>query len=277
VDESLRDVSARRIAAFRAGRHTFLITANEGDSREDDESRVSALALDSTAFPDAAVWKANQNLGRLTVNSTLGLVDGEYERLFVYGARSFSIWSAGMSQLFDSGDQLERITSAFGAAPTPPLVLEDPVPAAPPATCPLTAAAPAAPEDTTPFNANGEEGPSFDTRSDNKGPEPEGIVVGEYLGRRYAFIGLERPGGIVVYDVTSPIAPKFETYVNPRDFAAEFELPDELGDVAGAGDLGPEGLTFVPFYLSPTWRPLVIASNEVSGTTTIYELSVFPF
>jgi hypothetical protein len=265
------------IASFQVKGKTYLITANEGDSREADESRVSALALDAGAFPAAALWKQNQNLGRLTVNKTLGLVGGEYEGLFAYGARSFSIWTAGGEQVFDSGDQLERITSSFGTAPTPPLVQGPPVPMAPTPTCPRAAAASPAPAAATPFNANSEESPSFDTRSDNKGPEPESVVVGEHLGRTYAFIGLERTGGIVVYDVSKPTAPRFETYVNPRDFAAAYELPDEPGDIGSAGDVGPEGLAFIPFFLSPNGRALLVASNEVSGTTTIYQLRGFPF
>jgi hypothetical protein len=129
-----------------------------------------------------------------------------------------------------------------------------------------------APPLTTPFNSNHEAAPSFDTRSDNKGPEPEGVVVGDVLGRTYAFVGLERVGGVAVYDVTKPTAPVFESYVNPRNFAATYELPDDPGNVASAGDLGPEGLAFVPALLSPNFRPLLIVSNEVSGTTTIYEV-----
>jgi hypothetical protein len=265
------------IASFQVRGQTYLVTANEGDSREDDESRVSALTLDAGAFPDAALWKQNPNLGRLTVNKTLGIVDGEYESLFVYGARSFSIWTAAGQQIFDSGDELERITSLFGPAPTPPLVQGPPVPTAPTPTCPRLSAASPAPPATTPFNTNSEEAPSFDTRSDNKGPEPEGVVLGEHLGHTYAFIGLERAGGIVVYDVTNPASPRFETYVNPRNFSAEYELPEEPGDISVAGDVGPEGLAFIPFFLSPNGRALLVAANEVSGTTTVYQLSAFPF
>jgi hypothetical protein len=180
-------------------------------------------------------------------------------------------------QIFDSDDELERITSVFGPAPTPPLALQGPpVPKAPTPTCPRLSAASPAPEPSTPFNSNSEEAPSFDTRSENKGPEPEGVVVGEHLGRTYAFVGLERTGGIVVYDVAQPTSPQFETYVNPRDFSAEYELPDEPGDIGTAGDVGPEGLAFIPFFLSPNGRALLVAANEVSGTT-VYELTGFPF
>jgi hypothetical protein len=259
------------IASFRHRGQTYLITANEGDSRSADEARVSALTLDPV-FPGS--WKQNFNLGRLTVNRTLGLEGSAYKNLYVYGARSFSIWTDSGTQVYDSGDQLERIASAFptGPAPAQPLLLQPPIPAAPTPVCPRTAAASTPPPLTTPFNSNHEEANSFDTRSDNKGPEPEAVVVGKHLGRTYAFVGLERFSGIAVYDVSDPEAPVFETFVNPRDF----NQPVSIGGVPNpaAGDLGPEGLTYVPFWQSPTSQPLLIVSNEVSGTTTIYELGL---
>lgn len=60
--------------------------------------------------------------------------------------------------------------------------------------------------------------------------------------------------------------------MNPRDF----NQPVSIGGAPNpaAGDLGPEGLTYVPFWQSPSSRPLLIVSNEVSGTTTIYELDL---
>jgi hypothetical protein len=117
------------------------------------------------------------------------------------------------------------------------------------------------------FNADNEEnGPdTFDSRSDNKGPEPESVVAANIFGRTFAFIGLERMGGVMVYDVTDPKSPEFEQYINNRDFEADVESPD-------AGDLGPEGMTFIKKLDSPTSRPLLVVSNEISGTTTIYEI-----
>jgi hypothetical protein len=200
-----------------------------------------------------------------------------HKQLYVYGARSFSVRRSTGELVFDSGDQLERLTAPFpgGPAPAPPLVAGPPVPSAPAATCPRSAAASPAPPATTPFNSNGEEANSFDTRSDNKGPEPEGVALGEHFGHTYAFVGLERTGGVVVYDVTRPTAPTFETYVNRRDF----NQPLTVGDAPNplAGDLGPEGLVFVPWWQSPTFRPLLVVSNEVSGTTTVYSVRAFPF
>ncbi len=97
-------------------------------------------------------------------------------------------------------------------------------------------------------------------------------MVGELLGRNYAFIGLERLSGVVAYDVTDPDEPAFETYVNPRDFNQPVSIAGAPNPAAG--DLGPEGLTFIPSWQSPTFRPLLVVSNEVSGTTTVYEVRV---
>ena len=226
------------IQSFRHHGRTYLITANEGDAREYDtfveEARVSSLNLDPTAFPNAATLKANGALGRLTVTRALGDTDGDgdYDRLHPLGGRSFSIWTPEGSLVFDSGDLLEQITA--DAHPTD-------------------------------FNATNDANASFDNRSDNKGPEPEGVEIGEILGRTYAFIGLERPGGVVVFDISNPAAPEFVQYINPRDFA---------GNAAAgtADDLGPEGLLFIPAHESPIWQPLLVVSNEVSGSVSIYKI-----
>ncbi|MCH6259105.1 fibronectin type III domain-containing protein, partial [Puniceicoccaceae bacterium K14] len=41
-----------------------------------------------------------------------------------------------------------------------------------------------------------------------------------------------------------------------------------------AGDLGPEGMVFIPASESPNRKPLLVVASEVSGTTTIFDLSV---
>jgi len=139
------------IASFTVNGQTYLITANEGDARDysgfAEEVRVGANSyrLDPTAFPNAATLKNNANLGRLTVTNTLGNPDGDndFDQIYVFGARSFSIWNASGGLVYDSGDQFEQIT----AVQVPNL-----------------------------FNSNGTAA-TFDTRSDNKGPEPEGVVT----------------------------------------------------------------------------------------------------
>ena len=99
-----------------------------------------------------------------------------------------------------------------------------------------------------------------------------GSVLGKLHGRTYAFVGLERLSGVVAYDVTDPEAPAFKTYVNPRDFNQPVSIAGAPNPAAG--DLGPEGLTFIPAWQSPTFRPLLVVSNEVSGTTTVYEVRI---
>ena len=116
------------------------------------------------------------------------------------------------------------------------------------------------------FNANStENGP--DIRSDDKGPEPEGVAVGKVAGHTLAFVGLERIGGVVVYDVSNPAHPVFQDYVNNRNFDADPET-----ELDQAGDLGPEGLLFIKEDDSPTGAPLLVVANEISGTTSIYQV-----
>lgn len=263
------------IASYQVANHYYLVTANEGDSRAADESRVGDLPAASFDSTFSSTLRNARNLGRLTVNRNLGVDGGIYRKLYVYGARSLSIWSDTGELAFDSGDQLERIVASFPSGAPSPLALTGPiVPAAPAATCPLPTAPalPAAPPLTTPFNSNHEAGPSFDNRSDNKGPEPEGVTLGKIRDRTYAFVGLERVGGVVVYDISDPDAPEFVQYLNRRNFAAVYSVPGTPGAWASAGDLGPEGLAFIPAGDSPTASPLLVVAHEVSGTTTIFSI-----
>lgn len=250
------------IASFKAGGKQYLITANEGDTRDYDgyseEERVADLALDPAAFPNAVELQEDGNLGRLTVTTAQGDTDGDgdFDRLYLPGGRSYSIWNARTGALvFDSGAELEQLLANL------------------------------LPDE---FNANHEENDSFDNRSDNKGPEPEGLALGVVKGRLYAFVGLERIGGILTLDLSDPRNPEFVDYVNNRRFrdaagdpvptCAAFDPPesDDLDDCVApnpaAGDLGPEGLEFVPAHEAPRGKPLLIVGNEVSGTTTVYEL-----
>lgn len=217
------------IASFSVGGQIYSITANEGDARDytgfSEEIRVGSgtYDLDDTLFPNEATLKQNANLGRLNVTRFSGDTndDGDFDQIVAFGARSFSIRDADGNLVYDSGDDLEQLTATL--APTL-------------------------------FNSDGDAG-SFDSRSDNKGPEPEGVAIGEVNGHIYAFIGLERIGDIVVYDVTTPSAPRFVQYFNTPE------------------DLAPEGLTFVAAADSPTGTPLLISANEASNTVAVFEIA----
>ena len=227
------------ITSYEVDGRTYFLTANEGDDRGEDE-RVADLqntvdpnlsALDPTRFPAAEELILEENTGRLGVSTIDGDLDedGDYDQLFAYGARSFSVWDDRGNLIYDSGDEFEQIVARF------------------------------VPEF---FNSDNDEN-SFDTRSDNKGPEPEAVTTGEINGRIYGFIGLERIGGIMIYDITDPFQPFFATYVNNRDFEGDPEA-------GTAGDLGVEGVVFVNAEDSPTGDSLLITSNEVSGTVTTF-------
>ena len=226
-------------AIVETGAGAFLLTANEGDARDYDayseEERIADLTLDPDAFPNAAELQAEDQLGRLLATTAMGDDDGDgdHDRIFVYGGRSFSVWDDRGALVWDSGDAFERITAER------------------------------LPDD---FNSTNDENDSFDNRSDDKGPEPEGLTVGTVGDRTYAFIGLERIGGIMVYDVTDPTAPSFVEYTNTRDFSGDAEA-------GTAGDLAPEGLLFIPAEDSPNGAPLLVVTSEVSGSTVVFEVS----
>lgn len=235
------------IASFEMDGTTYLVTANEGDSRDYDgfseEERVADLDLDATAFPNAAELQQDENLGRLKITTTLGDTDGDgdYDVLYSYGARSFSIWSTDGQLVYDSGCEFEAHLAEIN------------------------------PDN---FNSTNDENDSFDNRSDDKGPEPEGVVIGSMAGHTYAFVGLERMGGVMVYDVSDLENVQYAGYGTARDYSVEFD-PDNATaeDMEAVVELGPEGLLFVPADQSPNEMPLLIVSNEVSGSTTIFTIN----
>jgi hypothetical protein len=68
--------------------------------------------------------KANAALGRLNVTTANGDTDGDgdFDRLFAFGARSFSIWTEAGEQVFDSGADIERHWLHVEVHPTNPTV-----------------------------------------------------------------------------------------------------------------------------------------------------------
>lgn len=221
---------------------------------------------------DPGQCRDDDRLGRLNVTWTLGYrTDAEgnplmfnasgardatgdrlmYDNLYAFGARSFSIWSEDGALVWDSGDAIETFLASdqcrLGSQRT------------------LACAAY--------FNSGHDEGNAFDSRSDAKGPEPEGLTVGTLGDKTFLFLGLERMGGVLVYDITDPTAPTFEDYLNSReDWATE----DTESVPGGAGDLGPEGLLFIAAADSPNGQALLVVGHEVSGTTTVYTIESQP-
>ncbi|MCF8239242.1 MAG: esterase-like activity of phytase family protein [Saprospiraceae bacterium] len=211
----------------------YIITANEGDSRDYDgyseEERVKDLVLDADTYPDAANLQKDEAIGRLKTTSANGDFDqdGDVDQIYSYGGRSFSIFDAYGNIVFDSGDQFGRKT-----------LMEEP----------------------DLFN---EDGGKMDSRSDDKGVEPEAVAVGVIDGKTYAFVGFERQSAIVAYDISDPWSPEFVTWYSHRQV-------DANGDITG--DFSPEIIKFVSASDSPNGENLLIVGYEVSGSVGIIQV-----
>ena len=213
------------VASYSAGGQTYFVMANEGDDRNDfltpDESTTVGAAtgytLDPTVFPNAAALKNLASLGRLTVSNSPGL-------------RGDTDNDGDVDQILSYGGRSFSIRDAAGN-----LVFDS--------------------GDMLDLIVTSQHFANFDDgRSDNKGVEPEGVTIATLGGRTYAFIGLERAGMALMFDITNPAAPSYTTAFKR------------------AGDLNPEGLIVVPAADSPNGKPLLIVTNETSNTLTVFEI-----
>lgn len=186
------------MAAYEANGQTFIVMANEGDTREDDGDKARASTLSGTA----------NDIKRLNVSTT----DSVSGSPVTFGARSFSIRDEAGNIVFDSGSQLDAKAIELG--------IYD------------------------------------DTRSDDKGVEPEGVELMVIGDRTYAFIGLERTtkSAIGIFDITDPANASF------------------IDMIISDGDIAPEGLEG---FTIGGMHYLAVA-NEVSNTTTVYSLAAVP-
>ncbi|MBC7872323.1 MAG: choice-of-anchor I family protein, partial [Chitinophagaceae bacterium] len=138
------------IVSYTSGDQLYLVTANEGDTRDYDgyseEGELGEAAVDE-AFSGLADLLTEEAILGLEIVTSIGDTDGDgdLDELYIPGGRSFSIWTPDGTQVYDSGSDIERITGE------------------------------AYPED---FNSTNDENGDFDGRSDNKGPEPEGLTLG---------------------------------------------------------------------------------------------------
>ena len=248
--ETLRGVRMPdAIACFTVDGTDYIVTANEGDAREwgdylnEDERDFG----DGDASPSGAITAGNSGLD----GKVVFLASADYEGLdsgldYIYGGRSMTIFRVsedGLEEVFTTADDAERITYSY---------LPDY------------------------YNASNDNA-VLDDRSGKKGPEAEAVTVGKIDGRIYAFLALERTGGIMVYDVTDPENSRYVNYINTRDFGSavpgsEIYEDGELDKWVTGGDVAPEGLAFVSAEDSPSGEALLIAAFEVSGTVAVYSL-----
>ena len=90
-----------------------------------------------------------------------------------------------------------------------------------------------------------------DGRSDDKGSEPESVVVAKMGDKNILFVGLERTDTVMVYDITNPSTPIYLQSIKTGD--------------------APEGLLFIPASKSPTKRSLLVVSSEGDGVVKIFQ------
>tara|TARA_R110001592_G_scaffold112297_6_gene310427 strand:- start:32400 stop:35336 length:2937 start_codon:yes stop_codon:yes gene_type:complete len=214
------------ISAYRFGNKNYFVTANEGKVRANAAftEAVRAQELDGvggnpsidTANPSFLAAQDSDQLGRLFASTKAGDTDddGDIDQISAFGARSFSIWNEDGELMYDSGSDLAKVTQAIAASG---------------------------------FN-DGDQG------SDESGAKPKGLALLSSLSRIYAFVSLERTGGIAVYDITSPLGVQFVQYVNKRE------------GVADVGEYGADGIT--AFFLDGS-AYLAIANAETGNVRVI--------
>ena len=204
------------IAQFTAGGNSYLVTADEGDLREytayAEEVRVGA----NTVTLDPPVFP---NGATLNNEANLG-------RMIITRSAGDTDNDGDYDVLYGIGGRgISILNAATGQRVyASGRVLEESVIAA---------------------------GLYDDTRSDDKGVEPEGVTIGTINGRPIAFVALERADAIAIYDLSDPTSP-------------------QLRQIVATGD-APEGVHFVSAANSPTRRSLLIVSCEGDGTVKVYQ------
>ena len=232
------------IASFKVGSGHYFLTANEGDAREytclNDDLRAASLIVDPKRFGDWTTLSGTADLGRAKVNPNIGDKDGDgdIDTIHLRGSNSMTMYRNGYAY-WDSGDLLNQIqTQAFGVA-----------------------------------NINGSHSYSKDLstmnyvgqdRSDDKGAEPEGVALGMVGDRRIAILGLERMTALAIFDITRPLEPVFQEWLQM--------LPTKATPAADVKHWSPEGIVFVPADKSPSGKALIITSYELSGSLSIHEI-----
>ena len=251
------------IGTIDAGGNTYMVTANEGDAREyacllggTDATKVEAEDPRLADVADTTVdstFKGSGIAGRMKVTQfSPANIAGEAIRsttkvkdAFSFGTRSFTVWKSNLNngvfpadRVFDSGDAIERIITQER-----PLGVFN------------------ADWNTSTGFING-----FESRSASKGPEPEGLAIGKAYGRTWMVLALERDNGLMLYDMTNPVKPMFRQYINKA-------VPGGNIQDGTAGDVSPEGVLFLEADQSPTGKPMVVVSYELSGSVAFFELT----
>lgn len=248
------------IAATEIDGETYFLTANEGDDRGDwddvelgsigDAARVGDIRDGVVQYTNPETGETvsvsfteeletyldslpDDGLDRLKISIFDGVNEsGEIETMHTYGSRSFTIFDMDGTVIFDSGAEFEQLISTIA----PERFNND--------------------DGELIGTIDGDGDLIVDNRSDAKGPEPEAIEIGQIGEKTYAFIGLERDGGIMIYDISNPAESLFVDYIDGRS----------------TGQVSPEIIEFISPDESATGNAQIAVSFEVSGSTAVYDL-----
>ena len=217
------------IDVFTAGGKTYIATANEGDAREWGSGDNEYAGIEDRTFIDQSGDEpVSVEVEALKNDEWDGLLADDADAIYMLGGRSFSVFDAETMELvYDSGSTIERTIAADE-------------------------------EHNAYFNCSNDD-VKLDSRAKKKGPEPEAVKIAETEGNTYAYVALERQGGIMVYDITDLENVSVVTYTSTRDYSEDI-----------AGDVAPESIDYVPAAESPADKDLVVLANEVSGTVAVY-------
>ena len=162
------------LTTFEFEGETFIITADEGDARGFDDdfelTEVGDVTLDPVAFNGVDIGDdESDELGEdLEITALAGDTDGDgdFDQLFAFGGRSFSIFDTDGNRIFNSSDAIETNLEAILASD---------------------------------FPENFNEG-----RSDDAGPEPAFVETGVIDGELFVFVGLERSAAVMAFKIEDP-------------------------------------------------------------------------
>ena len=237
------------LATWTAAGNTYIITANEGDARVDDGD-IQRLSAANTTYGLAAGFTpsvVNNDFGRLNIlrdQSLNGPVlpttspNSDINKIVSMGTRGLSLWKKEADNSVSFVSHLPLESELFARDPQR-------------------------------HNANnGGLKTAFDSRSDDKGPEPEAVAVTTLAGGTViAVAGLERQNGVIVVDITNPASPQVLRYIND----------------SGQGLISPETVTIIDAPNSPTGTVLAVVGYEgiidsnVAGGVGVYEINPASF
>lgn len=239
------------VKSYQTNGRTLLVTVDEGDYRVDDGDRVRVKSANLDPAYKSTLNTTDAGLGRLLISRYDGVNEnGRIEEIHTFGGRSISIIDPVTGErVFNSGSFFESYIAA---------------------------------NDPRTFNFDWEKPvleneAGMDMRSDNKGPEPEALAIGEIAGRMYAFVGMERQGGLFIFDITDPTLDAEQMFITYYSTLLLEYDPIKGYDVPVAGsDLAPESIIFLSAAESPTGKETILMAFEDSQTIVAYDVSMIP-